>query len=264
MAEKITRKVPIQWVQTIKDDGTYEFTPDSNVYSTQKNVPSTSKIDFQNILINSTDPTNPLSSSYATSASFAITSLFSTTASFATTMDTSRDGSLNPRTVAVSVANGTSITGPGGATQPKISTEITIPANTFSTNCIIEMVWMSIRLSGAVGTIQSAVYLSTSSGSLGGSPTVGSTLIATGANVASTNTIVKNVRDLNKQSTSGTVTNAASQYANDYSAQTTISSFTIDNTNELYFQFCISSTGASDTSCIKNVRMTEYKSIENI
>ena len=263
MAEKITRKVPIQWVQTIKDDGTYEFIPDSNVYSTQKNVPSTSKIDLQNILINGTDPTNPLSSSYATSASFAITSLFSTTASFATTMDTSRNGSLNPRTVAFFVENGTTITGPG-TTSPKISTEITIPANTFSTNCIIEMVWMSIRLSGAVGTIQSAVYLSTSSGTLGGSPTVGSTLIATGANVASTNAIVKNGRDLNKQSTSGTVANAAIQFSSDLNVQSVTSSFTIDNTNELYFQFCVSSTGASDTSCIKNVRMTEYKSIENI
>ena len=44
MAEQIKRKVPIQWIQTIKDDGTYEFTPDPNVYSTQKNVPSTNKI----------------------------------------------------------------------------------------------------------------------------------------------------------------------------------------------------------------------------
>jgi hypothetical protein len=76
MAENIKRKVPIQWIQTIKDDGTYEFNPDPNVYSTQKNVPSTSKIDFQNILINGTDPTNPLSSSYATSASFATTASF--------------------------------------------------------------------------------------------------------------------------------------------------------------------------------------------
>ena len=257
MAEKISRKVPIQWIQTIKDDGSYEFDPDPNVYSTQKNVPSTNKIDFQSILINNTDPTTPLSSSYATSASFSTTSLFSTTT------DTSRDGSLNPRTVAVSVANGTTITGPG-TTSPKISTEITIPANTFSTNCIIEMVWMSIRLSGAGGTIQSAVYLSTSSGTLGDSPTVGSTLLATGANTISTNFIIKNVRDLNKQSTSGTVANAASQFSSDLNVQSAISSFTIDNANELYFQFCVSSTGVSDTSCIKNVRITEYKSIENI
>ena len=80
MAEQIKRKVPIQWIQTIKDDGTYEFNPDPNVYSTQKNVPSTSKIDFQNILINGTDPTNPLSSSYATSASYAQTASYAETA----------------------------------------------------------------------------------------------------------------------------------------------------------------------------------------
>ena len=73
MAEKTSRKVPIQWIQTIKDDGTYKFIPDPNVYSTQKNVPSTSKIDLQSVLINGTDPTNPSSSSYATSASYAET-----------------------------------------------------------------------------------------------------------------------------------------------------------------------------------------------
>ena len=70
MAEKISRKVPIQWIQTIKDDGTYEFNPDPNVYSTQKNVPSTSNIDFQKILVNNTSPSNPPSASYATTASY--------------------------------------------------------------------------------------------------------------------------------------------------------------------------------------------------
>ena len=76
MAEKITRKVPIQWVQTIKDNGSYEFIPDPNVYSTQKNIPSTSKINLQNVLIDGTDSTKPISSSYATSASFAQTASY--------------------------------------------------------------------------------------------------------------------------------------------------------------------------------------------
>jgi hypothetical protein len=180
------------------------------------------------------------------------------TASFASTTDTSRDGSLNPRAVAVSVANGTTITGPG-STSPKISTQITIPANTFSTNCIIEMLWMSIRLSGAAGIIQSAVYLSTSGGTLGGNPTVGATLLATGANMTTSQLSVKLVRDLNKQGTAGLVANAATQYSTDFGLQTAITSFTIDNSSTLYFQFCISSTGAIDTSCIRNVRITEYK-----
>jgi hypothetical protein len=121
------------------------------------------------------------------------------------------------------------------------------------------MVWMGIRLSGAGGTIQTAVYLSTSSGTLGSDPTVGSTLIATGANTISTNAITKCVRDLNKQGTAGLVARADTQYGNDFSLQTSVTSFTINNANALYFQFCISSTGASDTSCIRNVRMTEYK-----
>lgn len=167
---------------------------------------------------------------------------------------------LNPQVVGFSVANGTTITGPGSTT-PKISTEITIPANTLATNSIIEMLWMGIRLSGAGGTIQSAVYLSTSSGTLGGNPTVGSTLIATGANTSSTNAIVKCVRDLNKQGTAGLVARADTQFGSDFSLATSVTSFTINNANALYFQFCVSSTGVTDTSCIRNIRMTEYKAV---
>jgi hypothetical protein len=85
MAEKISRKVPIQWIQTIKDDGTYEFNPDPNVYSTQKNVPSTSNIDFQKILVNNTSPSNPPSASYSTTSSYSETSQ---TSSYAITAQT--------------------------------------------------------------------------------------------------------------------------------------------------------------------------------
>ena len=167
---------------------------------------------------------------------------------------------LNPQVVGFSVANGTTITGPG-STSPRISTQITIPAGTLATNSIIEMLWMSIRLSGAGGIIQSAVYLSTSSGTLGSSPTVGATLLATGANMTSTQIIVKLVRDLNKQSTSGTVANAATQYGSDFGLQTVVTSFTINNSSTLYLQFCVSSTGPADTSCIRNIRITEYKAV---
>jgi hypothetical protein len=171
----------------------------------------------------------------------------------------SSTAALNPQVVGFSVANGTTITGPG-STSPRISTEITIPANTLATNSIIEMLWMSIRLSGVGGTIQSAVYLSTSSGTLGSSPTVGSTLLATGANMITTGFTLKNVRDLNKQNTAGLVANAATQLGNDFSAQT-VTSFTINNSSTLYLQFCVSSTGITDTSCIRNIRITEYKAV---
>jgi len=143
MAEKISRKVPIQWIQTIKDDGSYEFNPDPNVYSTQKNVPLTSKIDLQSILINNTDPTTPLSSSYATSASYALTasyaetaqtasyvlnavsSSFVSTASFTLNSITTASVSLN--TITFTKGNGTTFpitvnTGSGGATSPGGST----------------------------------------------------------------------------------------------------------------------------------------------
>jgi hypothetical protein len=118
---------------------------------------------------------------------------------------------------------------------------------------------MSIRLSGTGGTIQSAVYLSTSSGTLGGNPTVGAVLLATGGNVASSNAIIKNARELNKQNTAGLVARADTQFPSDYSVATSVTSFTIDNSSTLYFQFCTSSTGGADTSCIRNIRITEYK-----
>jgi len=82
MAEKISRKVPIQWVQTIKENGSYEFNPDPNVYSTEKNIPSTSVITLQTTLVASAS--YALTASFfsgsisnAISASYALTSLFS-------------------------------------------------------------------------------------------------------------------------------------------------------------------------------------------
>ena len=136
MAEKIKRKIPIQWIQSINEDGTYEFYPDPNVYSTQKNVPSTSKIDLQSILIDGTDPTNSLSSSYATSASFALTasfvqnaisSSFSSTASF--TLNAIVTASVSSNKITFTKGNGTTFpitvntgSGGGGATSPGGST----------------------------------------------------------------------------------------------------------------------------------------------
>ena len=124
MAENIKRKVPIQWIQTIKDDGTYEFNPDPNVYSTQKNVPSTNKINFQSILIDGTDPTNPLSSSFAVSASRAVSSSFASTASF--TPNAIVTASVSSNTITFTKGNGTTfpiaintgskVTTPGGST----------------------------------------------------------------------------------------------------------------------------------------------------
>ena len=58
MAEKNSRIIPIQWVQTIKEDETYEFNPDPNVYSTEKNISSTSVITLQSTVIDGIDTTN--------------------------------------------------------------------------------------------------------------------------------------------------------------------------------------------------------------
>lgn len=179
---------------------------------------------------------------------------------------TSSDGKLKtinsdaPKLLASIISNGTQITGPGSAF-PKISIQIEIPTNELINISIIEMVWMSIRLSGNAGIIQSEVYLTNTSGIVGGNPSLGATLIATGEKIQTSQSMVKCVRDINKQGTGAYIADALNSCSTDFSPQQSVTSFSINNSNTLYLQFCIFSTGATDSSCIRNVRLTEYKKV---
>jgi hypothetical protein len=166
-------------------------------------------------------------------------------------------GNSNPTAISVVVTNGQSIIGPG-STSPRITSQILIPANTLSTNCILEIVWTSVRLSGASGVIQSQINLSSTAGILGQAPTIGSTRIAIGVNLTSAIGQGKNARDLNKQNTTGFILNANATLTSDFSLGT-ITQFTINNSSDIYLQFCTSSTNNADTSTIRGIRLTVYQ-----
>jgi hypothetical protein len=169
-------------------------------------------------------------------------------------------GITNPSAINVIATDGTPTTSSGSLT-PLISSQVLIPANTLSTNCVLEIVWSQFRVSGATGTIQSTIYISTTSGTLGSAPSVGSTLIATGPNLTSTNFSVQGRRDLNKQGVDGKIMNATGSFNSDGTPSGAITTFTIDNSNDVYLQFCTGSTGAGDTSNIRGVRVTQYKQL---
>jgi hypothetical protein len=169
-------------------------------------------------------------------------------------------GITNPSAINVIATDGTPTTSSGSLT-PLISSQVLIPANTLSTNCVLEIVWTQFRVSGATGTIQSTIYISTTSGTLGSAPSVGSTLIATGPNLTSTNFSVLGRRDLNKQGVDGKIMNATGSFNSDGTPSGAITTFTIDNSNDVYLQFCTGSTGAGDTSNIRGVRVTQYKQL---
>jgi len=155
-------------------------------------------------------------------------------------------GSSNPKAIAVSPFDGTNVS----STIATISRSILIPANTFDTNCIIEVVWGAVRISGTSAGGQSALYINTSN-SLSGA-----TLVATGSNINSTQFYCKNGRDIQKIGTAAKSMNTL-PFASDYSPSTAINNFTLNNSTDLYFLFTIFA-GVADVVTIRNVRITQY------
>ena len=129
---------------------------------------------------------------------------------------------------AVSNTIGTTITGLTNA----ISDSFLLPANTFSSNCQIELQWYPSRIVGTSGTTQGLVYIN-STNSL-----TGATLFATGASM--TLTTVTNVtcrRTLQVRSNVGTLINTATQTGSDFSSALPTENLPFDNTSGIYFLF---------------------------
>jgi len=137
------------------------------------------------------------------------------------------------RTAAVSNTIGTTITGLTNA----ISDSFLLPANTFSSNCQIELQWMPSRIVGASGTVQGLVYIN-STNSL-----TGATLFATGTNM--TLTTVSNVRclrTLQVRSNVGTLVSTIAITATDLGAFLPTENLTFDNSVGIYFLFVMNNT----------------------
>ena len=130
---------------------------------------------------------------------------------------------------AVSNTIGTTITGLTNA----ISDSFLLPANTFSSNCQLELQWMPSRIVGASGTVQGLVYIN-STNSL-----TGATLFATGGNMTTATVISNNTcrRTLQVRNNVGTLVNTATQLALDFSIHQPTENLPFDNTSGIYFLF---------------------------
>jgi len=155
-------------------------------------------------------------------------------------------GGSSPKSIAVSPLDGTGVS----SATPVISRSILIPANTLATNCVLEVVWGSVRVSGTSFTGQSALYINTSN------TLTGATLVAVGANMSTSQIYVKCARDIQK------IGNAAkamqtTQFASDFSLSGATNNFTLNNSTDLYFLFTQTG-GVADVMTIRNVRITQY------
>jgi hypothetical protein len=129
---------------------------------------------------------------------------------------------------AVSNTIGTTITGLTNA----ISDSFLLPANTFSSNCQIELQWYPSRIVGTSGTTQGLVYIN-STNSL-----TGATLLATGINL--TNSGVSNItcrRTIHVRSNVGTLMSTATQASSDFSTTQPTENLPFDNSSGIYFLF---------------------------
>ena len=134
---------------------------------------------------------------------------------------------------AVSNTIGTTITGLTNA----ISDSFLLPANTFSSNCQIELQWIPSRIVGASGTTNGLVYIN-STNSL-----TGATLIATGANMTLTTVSnVRCVRTLQVRSNVGTLVSTIAVTATDLGAFLPTENLPFDNTSGIYFLFVMNNT----------------------
>ena len=134
---------------------------------------------------------------------------------------------------AVSNTIGTTITGLTNA----ISDSFLLPANTFSSNCQIELQWYPSRIVGTSGTTQGLVYIN-STNSL-----TGATLVATGINLS--NSGVSNVtcrRTIHVRSNIGTLMSTTNQASSDFSTTQPTENLPFDNSVGIYFLFVMNNT----------------------
>ena len=129
---------------------------------------------------------------------------------------------------AVSNTIGTTITGLTNA----ISDSFLLPANTFSSNCQLELQWYPSRIVGTSGTVQGLVYIN-STNSL-----TGATLFATGANLSNTGVTNQTCRrTVAIRSNVGTLMSTSNQASSDFSGTQPTENLPFDNTSGIYFLF---------------------------
>ena len=135
---------------------------------------------------------------------------------------------------AVSNTIGTTITGLTNA----ISDSFLLPANTFSSNCQIELQWYSSRIVGLTGSTQGLVYIN-STNSL-----TGATLVATGFTLS--NSGVSNItcrRTIAVRSNLGTLMSTINPASSDFSSTQPTENLPFNNSSDIYFLFVMNNVG---------------------
>lgn len=149
----------------------------------------------------------------------------------------------NPSVVASSYVDGTTVT---GTTTETLSVSLLIPANSFSTNGILEVIARMTK-TGAVGTSAFRVYKNTSN------TLTGATLLATTSNSANT-LFAQGIRTFRINSNVITGYQAGTNNTLDYGTTTATSSTTFTTNVDNYIIFSITLGSTSDSANISMAR----------
>ena len=157
-------------------------------------------------------------------------------------------GSSNPSVIALSATDGTAIT---GTTTETISRSLLIPANTYTSNGMLEVLARMTK-TGALGTSNMRIYKNTSN------TLTGATLIAsTGSNTAAIvfNQAIRNFR-INSNTLSGFSANSSQTF--DYASSSSALSSTTFTTNvDNYILFSIQLANILDSVNVSMARVTK-------
>lgn len=152
--------------------------------------------------------------------------------------------SLNPSIVALTATDGTAVT---GTTTDTLSQSLLIPANTFSSNGILEIICRMTK-TGTASTSNVRIYKNTSN------TLTGATLIATNTTIANTNLFSQMVRTFRINSNSLVGFAFSTTGLNDYQSTATTSSTTFTTNVDNYIIFSIQLGNAADSANISIAR----------
>jgi hypothetical protein len=154
----------------------------------------------------------------------------------------------NPSVIALSATNGTVVT---GTTSAAISRSLLVPANTFTTNGMLEIL-TRCQKTGTVASNTILIYTNTSSS------LTGATLIATIVS-ATSSTLVQGIRTCRINSNTLTSLNASAGVQTDNVINTSFKVSSVFNTSvDNYILFCVQNGSVSDSNVVQMARLVKY------
>lgn len=156
-------------------------------------------------------------------------------------------GASNPSVIDFSATNGTPVTGTTSVTPSII---LTIPANTFTANGMLEMM-ARYQKTGTAGTFNSTIYLNTS-------PTItGAVWIAQFGNTSST--LMQGIRTARINSNTLTIWPVGTSVPIDYALNANpLNSATFNTAVDNYILFCVNNASTADSTVVEMARVVKY------